>query len=66
MINIKILGPGCANCKRLELSARKVVQSVGMEAEIQKVTDFDHEMADSFNSWSCHQRKTRLGGSYSQ
>jgi len=40
MINIKILGSGCANCKRLEATTRKVVESLGMDAEVEKVTDF--------------------------
>ncbi len=39
MLNIKILGSGCANCKRLEASARKVVADLGLEAEVEKVTD---------------------------
>ena len=39
MLNIKILGSGCANCKRLEASARKVVADLGLEAEFEKVTD---------------------------
>lgn len=41
MINIKILGAGCANCKRLEAVARKVIAARGVDAEIEKVTDFD-------------------------
>jgi small redox-active disulfide protein 2 len=40
MLNVKILGSGCANCKRLEATARKVVESLGIEAEIDKVTDY--------------------------
>lgn len=40
MLNIKILGSGCANCKRLEATARKVVEGLGIEAEIEKVTDY--------------------------
>jgi small redox-active disulfide protein 2 len=40
MLDIKILGPGCANCKRLVMLARKVVVNNGLEAEIEKVTDF--------------------------
>jgi small redox-active disulfide protein 2 len=40
MLDIKILGPGCANCKRLEMLVRKVVVNNGLEAEIEKVTDF--------------------------
>lgn len=40
MLDIKILGPGCANCKRLEMLVRKVVVTQCLEAEIEKVTDF--------------------------
>ena len=40
MVNIKVLGSGCTNCKRLEATARKVVEDLGIEAEIEKVTDY--------------------------
>lgn len=40
MLNIKILGSGCANCKRLEQIARKVVEDNHVEAEFEKVTDY--------------------------
>jgi small redox-active disulfide protein 2 len=36
---LKILGPGCANCKQLEHLARKVIEELGVEAEVIKVTD---------------------------
>ncbi len=39
MLTIKILGSGCANCKRLEAQTRKVVEKLNIEAEIVKVTD---------------------------
>ena len=39
MLTIKVLGPGCANCKKLEEVARKAVASLNVEAEIIKVTD---------------------------
>lgn len=39
MLTIKILGPGCANCKRLEEIARKAATDMGIEAEFIKVTD---------------------------
>jgi small redox-active disulfide protein 2 len=37
---IEVLGPGCANCKRLEANAREAVMMAGVEAEIVKVTDY--------------------------
>lgn len=37
---IKILGSGCMNCKKLEANARKAVEELGIEATIEKVTDF--------------------------
>ncbi|MBN1665466.1 MAG: TM0996/MTH895 family glutaredoxin-like protein [Anaerolineales bacterium] len=39
MLTIKVLGSGCANCKRLEQLARKVVAELDVPAEVIKVTD---------------------------
>lgn len=39
-MQIKILGPGCANCTNLEKEARAAVAALGIEATIEKVTDF--------------------------
>jgi small redox-active disulfide protein 2 len=44
MIKIKILGSGCANCKRLEQVTRKVVETLALEAEFEKVTDMNEIM----------------------
>jgi small redox-active disulfide protein 2 len=38
-MEIKILGIGCANCKRVESIARQVVEEIGVEATITEVTD---------------------------
>ena len=39
MLTIKVLGSGCANCKRLEKLTRKVVEDLAVDAEVIKVTD---------------------------
>lgn len=40
MLTIKVLGSGCANCKKLEALTRKVISDLGVDAEIVKVTDY--------------------------
>jgi len=40
MKKIEVLGPGCANCQRLEANARQAVAMAGVDAEIVKVTDY--------------------------
>jgi small redox-active disulfide protein 2 len=44
MVNIKVLGSGCPNCQRLEASVRRVVQAQGIEAQVEKITDFGEMM----------------------
>ena len=40
MLTIKVLGSGCANCKRVEQIAREAVEEMSLEAEIIKVTEY--------------------------
>ncbi len=44
-MEIKVLGSGCPNCKRLEKVAHEVVAEMGIEATVTKVTDWDGIMA---------------------
>lgn len=45
MVNIKILGSGCANCRKLEAVARDAAAAAQIQAEIVKVTDMQQIMA---------------------
>ncbi len=44
MLTIKVLGSGCANCKRLEQIVRKVVGDMALDANIIKVTEYPEIM----------------------
>jgi len=45
MLTIKVLGPGCSNCQKVEAAAKNAVTNLGVEAEITKVTDYAQIMA---------------------
>jgi len=38
-MEIKVTGPGCANCKRLLEVTKQAVKEAGLETEIEYVTD---------------------------
>ncbi|NLI29720.1 MAG: thioredoxin family protein [Nitrospiraceae bacterium] len=38
-MEIKVLGPGCANCTKMEELAKQAVRELGIEAKIEKITD---------------------------
>jgi small redox-active disulfide protein 2 len=40
MLTVKVLGSGCENCQKVESIAHKVVTTMGMQAEVIKVTDW--------------------------
>jgi small redox-active disulfide protein 2 len=39
MLNIKVLGSGCENCKKVEAVALKAVATLGLDARVEKITD---------------------------
>jgi len=39
MINIKVVGPGCANCQKLEDLCKSIVKEFAVDVNIEKVTD---------------------------
>ena len=40
MLVVKVLGSGCANCHKVEAVARQAVAGLGLEAQIEKVTEY--------------------------
>lgn len=45
MIEIKVLGTGCARCKELERMCREVAAENNINADIQKITDLKDIMS---------------------
>ena len=43
-MNIKILGSGCPNCKRLEQHVREALLELDLDATVEKVTDYQDMM----------------------
>jgi len=43
-MTIKVLGSGCANCRRLEAQTRRALQALGQQAEVVKVEDIESIM----------------------
>jgi len=44
-MEIKILGTGCPNCKRLEEHVKQAIQESGIDATVEKVTDMNEIVA---------------------
>lgn len=38
-MEIKVLGPGCANCHKMEELTKRAVKELGITAEVVKITD---------------------------
>lgn len=39
MLKIQVLGSGCANCHKVEALAKQAVSQLGLEAQVEMVTD---------------------------
>lgn len=39
-MHVKILGPGCRNCQNLEARTRQALDHLGLQADVEKVTDY--------------------------
>ena len=39
-MQIKVLGPGCANCQTLKSLVKDAVQTLGIDATVEEVTDY--------------------------
>jgi small redox-active disulfide protein 2 len=50
IVEIKVLGPGCANCHTMEQLARQAVEELGIEAQVEKITDIREIMAYSMST----------------
>lgn len=42
---VKVLGTGCANCKKLEAHALEAIKELGIDATVEKVEDVQGIMA---------------------
>lgn len=40
MLSIKVLGPGCENCKKLAHLTERAVNALGVDVKLEKVTDY--------------------------
>ncbi len=45
-MDVRVYGPGCANCKRLEQRTREALTGLGQPADVTKVEDIG-EIADA-------------------
>ena len=43
-MDIKVLGPGCANCHKMEELVKAAVKELGIEAKIDKVSEIQEIM----------------------
>ncbi len=43
-MDIKVLGPGCANCHKMEELVRTAIKELGIDAKVEKVSEIQEIM----------------------
>jgi len=49
-MDIEILGPGCANCGKMEELAIRAAREIGIDAKVEKITDIREIMKYSLST----------------
>jgi small redox-active disulfide protein 2 len=44
-VKVEVLGTGCAKCEKLEANAKKAVADLGIDAQVEKVSDLEAIMS---------------------
>lgn len=44
-MNIKVLGPGCPNCEKVEALVQETIREMGVSASIEKIKDMQKIMS---------------------
>ena len=44
-MNIKILGPGCPNCQKLEANIKQALEELKLEAKVEKISEIQDIMS---------------------
>lgn len=44
-MNIKILGPGCPNCQKLESNTKQALEELKLEAKVEKISEIQDIMS---------------------
>lgn len=49
-MEIKVLGPGCPNCRKMEELAKTAVKELGIDAAVEKVSDIAEIMKHTMST----------------
>ncbi|MEJ2696379.1 MAG: thioredoxin family protein [Candidatus Sulfobium sp.] len=57
-MEIKVLGPGCPNCKKMEELAKAAIKEIGIDATVGKVSDIAEIMKYTMSTPGAGKRQT--------